>query len=109
MGDTEEFSSMPYIRDFSIAPSPISKKDLTEPGDFVPRFFWSLRNRFGQARTDVLLWKALKRLNPKSGLLDLPAAILEAAGDRTFAPDEVEELKARMVRLFRVPSSRRGD
>ncbi|MBI3556680.1 MAG: hypothetical protein HY074_10490 [Deltaproteobacteria bacterium] len=108
MGDTEEFSTMPYSRDFSSAPDPATKKDLVEPGNFVPRFFWSLRKRFGAARTDSMLWRALKLLTPKSELLDLPPAILKAASDGTFAPDEITDLTKRLQYLFAPKNGRKG-
>ncbi|MBI3541700.1 MAG: hypothetical protein HY075_00275 [Deltaproteobacteria bacterium] len=108
MGDTEEFSSFPYDRDFAKSPDQIYADDVKTPGDFVPRFFWSLRKQFGP-RVDALLWKSLKLLSPKSTLLDLPRAILATAGDRSFAPDEVAAMEKQMRRLFTIRKGRRGD
>ena len=108
IGNTEVFSTMPYIRDFRPAPKPATAAERIKPGDFVPRFFWSLRKRFGAERTDAMLWKTLKGLTPKSQLLDLPAAILKASSDGAFTPEELSDLGQRMQYLFAPRIGRQG-
>lgn len=100
MGDAQDFSTFPYDRRFDKAPGPAKVKDHKEPGEFVPRLFWSLRNRFGAKRTDALLWNALKHLTPESKLADLPQAIEKAATESFWAPTEMDELKQRLDYLF---------
>lgn len=108
MGDTEEFSTFPYARDYHRDPGPARSEDYKTPGNFVPSFFWYLRGRFGADRTDVLLWKVLQQFNPKSLLGELPGAILKSADSMKFSQTEMAELRMQMLKHFPPLQGRKG-
>jgi hypothetical protein len=107
MGDTEEFATSPYIRDFSSGPLPTTDKDYQTATDFVPALFWSLRQRYGGKRADVFIWRALKYLKPESGLDELPVALLKSA-DGILSAKEIDGMRTSFRKLFLPPGGRRG-
>jgi hypothetical protein len=109
MGDTKEFSTGPYIQNFDKQIEPVTEIVFKMPGEYIPTFFWILRKAYGAQRADTLIWKALKFLDPQSGVKDLPAAVARGA-EGILSPTELEGLKAMMDYLFTLkPKGRRGD